>query len=140
VDAVEFLHQQRICHGDIKDENILLDENNHVSLIDFGAAQELGITNNKHFKGTVQYQAPEVFSIHDYDNEKAECWSLGIVLYALLFKRMPFSSLQEIREGHVKCWNPKYVGGYKVCLGFLEKDPDIRCNIEQIKKQSWLIK
>lgn len=56
-------HRRKIVHGDIKLENILIDEKNHIFLVDFGSAVRVGVKPKKRklkFRGTPFYMAPEV--------------------------------------------------------------------------------
>ena len=58
-------HRKKIMHGDLKLENILIDEMNHIFLVDFGSAVKVSGKNylrKLKFKGTPYYMAPEVVS------------------------------------------------------------------------------
>jgi protein-serine/threonine kinase len=138
IDAVSHLHEVGIAHGDIKDENFLVDSNLQLYLIDFGSARPVGSTNPSIFKGTVQYAAPELFGKEHYDSVPADVWSLGIVLYILLFKRLPFCSLSE-----VKMIPPPYYSGqdkaFDLVQKLLEKNPKRRWTLEQAKLHPWLL-
>jgi serine/threonine protein kinase len=138
VEAVAYLHQLGIAHGDIKDENFLVDSNLHLYLIDFGSARPVGLTNPKIFKGTAQYAAPEVFGAQYYESVLADVWSLGIVLYILIFKRIPFCSLSEAKT----IPPPLYSGhdeAYDLINQMLQKDPTRRLSLDQVSTHRWLI-
>ena len=89
VNAVYYLHQNNIIHRDIKPENILIDKNNKLKLCDFGWAKELTLENRSTFCGTVEYMAPEIVGSENYDCG-VDIWSLGILMYELLFGHSPF--------------------------------------------------
>ena len=59
--AIKHLHQNKIVHRDIKDENVILDQDNNIQLIDFGSSAYIK-ENKKYdtFCGTIDYAAPEV--------------------------------------------------------------------------------
>nr|XP_051677657.1 serine/threonine-protein kinase MARK2-like [Oryctolagus cuniculus] len=91
--AVSYCHGQRVAHRDLKLGNLLLDTHLNVKLADFGLSLwlEQG-TLVRGFCGTPEYCAPEVFLGEDYDAVKADVWSLGVVLFAMLAATLPFHS------------------------------------------------
>ena len=91
VNAVYYLHNNNIIHRDIKPENILIGDNNLIKLCDFGWAKELTLENRSTFCGTVEYMAPEIVGSENYDYG-VDIWSLGILLYELLFGHSPFKA------------------------------------------------
>ena len=90
------MHENKICHRDIKMENVMLvdDKSFDVRLIDFGSAEEIRMTLDgkpKKFRdpsGSAYYMAPENI-LGRYD-EMVDVWSLGILLYQILTNRKPF--------------------------------------------------
>ena len=91
VNAVYYLHNNNIIHRDIKPENILIGKDNKVKLCDFGWAKELTLENRSTFCGTVEYMAPEIVGSENYDYS-VDIWSLGILLYELLYGHSPFKA------------------------------------------------
>jgi len=97
VKLVDHLH--RICqlsHLDLKLENFIVrQDTGQPVLIDFGMAEELTWLGET-VKGTNAYMAPEV-GYHNRHKEfqwksgPADMWSLGIILYALVFQRFPYA-------------------------------------------------
>uniref|UniRef100_A0A5F9DJY4 non-specific serine/threonine protein kinase n=1 Tax=Oryctolagus cuniculus TaxID=9986 RepID=A0A5F9DJY4_RABIT len=89
--AVSYCHGQRVAHRDLKLGNLLLDEHMTIKLADFGLSLRLERgTLVRGFWGTPKYCAPEVFLGEDYDAFKADVWSLGVVLFAMLEATVPF--------------------------------------------------
>ncbi|KAF9921969.1 hypothetical protein BGZ65_009938, partial [Modicella reniformis] len=88
VECVEYLNSRGICHRDIKDENIVIDNDFKVKLIDFGSAVIIPRPQGKlfdRFYGTINYASPEILKGEMYSAEAAEIWSLGILLYTILY-------------------------------------------------------
>ena len=89
--ALDFLHKNNMVYRDLKPENILLDSQGHVKLTDFGLSKIFENENDKAFTvcGTPQYLAPEILMKRGYD-KAVDWWSLGCVLYEMLYCRLPF--------------------------------------------------
>lgn len=85
------LHARNIVYRDLKPENILLDEKGNVCLTDFGMSR---IMDHKHFKsysivGSAEYLSPEIVSGNGH-SFSTDYWSLGILLFELLYGQPPF--------------------------------------------------
>ena len=89
--ALDFLHKNNMIYRDLKPENILLDSQGHIKLTDFGLSKIFENENDKAFTvcGTPQYLAPEILLKKGY-NKSVDWWSLGCVLYEMLYCRLPF--------------------------------------------------
>ncbi|KAM8898355.1 ribosomal protein S6 kinase-related protein [Spinachia spinachia] len=103
--ALGFLHDFGIIHRDVKMENILLTDNGHLRVADFGLSRRLE-RGGRAFTicGTIQYMAPEVLSGGPY-NHAADWWSLGILLFSLVTGKFPMppepdhcSMLRKVRS------------------------------------------
>ena len=88
--AINHCHAQRIIHGDIKPDNIMINANNKVRLIDFGLSKILAKrrTAKTEVCGTPYYMSPEV--IEGDFSMKSDIWSLGVILYTLVCGYLPF--------------------------------------------------
>lgn len=93
--AVEYIHGLGICHRDIKLENLLLSKHGGLKLCDFGFASMTlnGIVHGN--CGSYEYSAPEAIQCQEFDGFKADMWSCGVVIYALLARRLPFSNVSK---------------------------------------------
>ena len=90
---LQHLHERDIIYRDLKPENVVVDEEGYLNLIDFGTAKLVkGRTYT--IVGTPHYMAPEVILRKGY-GVAADYWSLGIVLFELLFERVPFADEEE---------------------------------------------
>ena len=92
VKAVGYCHARGISHGDIKLENVLLSKDGSAKLADFGfAKQSEFVCASEEFCGTLPYSAPEVIQGLEFNAKKADIWSMGVVLYVMLFGAFPYS-------------------------------------------------
>ena len=142
--AFDYIHKKNIFHRDIKLENILLTKNYEIKIIDFG----FGLYNprnylQKFFCGTPNYMAPEIIMKKEYDCQKADMWSLGILLYKLFCADFPFKGKDEkdlyrhIIKGKYKI--KEYVPDFiKIIIDkILRPKPYQRINCDQILQSHW---
>ena len=142
--AFDYIHKKNIFHRDIKLENILLTKNYEIKIIDFG----FGLYNprnylQKFFCGTPNYMAPEIIMKKEYDCQKADMWSLGILLYKLFCADFPFKGKDEkdlyrhIIKGKYKI--KEYVPDLiKIIIDkILRPKPYQRINCDQILQSHW---
>merc|ERR1711971_1069426 len=94
VQTVIDLEKLNVLHGDIKDENILIDtQTNEIKLIDFGAGNKLFEEKSYHtYHGTRVYAPPEWIKHKSYTASGLNVWSLGVLLYDLLTGDIPFKN------------------------------------------------
>jgi serine/threonine protein kinase len=93
--ALNFMHNRNILHRDVKPENVVFTGSGCPVLTDFGISfrEVHGVVPLcKDSSGTLQYLAPEVLTPHHRHSVQADFWSLGIVMYEILFGIRPFPS------------------------------------------------
>src|SRR5439155_18512246 len=126
-DALQYAHEQKVIHRDVKPENILLGRRNEVLLSDFGIAlvaqssryhSTQGIQD---LAGTIAYMAPEQIQSQSVPN--SDQYSLGIVVYEWLTGARPFQgSFTEIAVKQTMALPPS----------LREKVPDIPPAVEEV--------
>ncbi|CDW89902.1 protein kinase domain containing protein [Stylonychia lemnae] len=98
LNGLEYLHSKvEVAHLDLKLENILVSSSYSLKLCDFGFYEETNRKINKN-RGTHGYRAPETYiqSNEGYDGVKADFFSLGVILFIMIFGVPPFN--QATRE------------------------------------------
>jgi ABC-type branched-subunit amino acid transport system substrate-binding protein/streptogramin lyase/predicted Ser/Thr protein kinase len=89
--ALDAAHRRALVHRDVKPANVLLDEEGHAYLTDFGITKQLGgaSTDTGRVVGTLDYLAPEQIRGEPVD-ARTDCYALGCVLYECLAGKPPF--------------------------------------------------
>jgi hypothetical protein len=149
IEAMMHCHQRGIVHRDVKLENILMDKDGNIKLIDFGLCDFVNDVGNKtrfcvDSVGSPAYISPEILTGKPYDGFKADVWSCGVVLYALLFGCFPFSAsqykllvsgeplvVQFPESGVSKC-------AKALLRSMLKLQPDCRFSLEDIQEHDWM--
>ncbi|KAM4626561.1 striated muscle preferentially expressed protein kinase-like [Discoglossus pictus] len=96
--GLEYLHEQKILHLDIKPENIIVSYMNTVKIIDFGSAQSfnpLVLRQLEKRVGTLEYMSPEMLK-GDPIGAAADIWGIGVLTYIMLSGRSPFYELDPV--------------------------------------------
>ncbi|KAF5002279.1 hypothetical protein FGRMN_496 [Fusarium graminum] len=115
LDAIDYMHSRGVIHRDLKPENVLLDEQMHVKITDFGTAKLLkdpredplaapvsgapdpGQSEDSRaasFVGTAEYVSPELLT-HKNACKASDLWAFGCIIYQLLAGRPPFKGGSE---------------------------------------------
>lgn len=133
ISGVAFCHDSGVCHRDLKPENLLLadnEEHSTLKIADFGLSAIFSFTETdpsgnsadqpqlirrlRSVVGSPHYVAPEVLmdAGQGYDGAKADAWSIGIILYAMIAGNLPFGKdlLKCVRYDRFRKWsyNTKY--------------------------------
>ncbi|GAB5578239.1 serine/threonine-protein kinase BRSK1 isoform X1 [Prionailurus iriomotensis] len=146
ISALDFCHSHSICHRDLKPENLLLDEKNNIRIADFGMASlQVGDSLLETSCGSPHYACPEVIRGEKYDGRKADVWSCGVILFALLVGALPFDDdnlrqlLEKVKRGvfHMPHFIPPDC--QSLLRGMIEVDAARRLTLEHIQKHIWYI-
>ncbi|XP_077418881.1 serine/threonine-protein kinase BRSK2-like isoform X9 [Vanacampus margaritifer] len=146
ISALDFCHSHSICHRDLKPENLLLDEKNNIRIADFGMASlQVGESLLETSCGSPHYACPEVIRGEKYDGRKADAWSCGVILFALLVGALPFDDdnlrnlLEKVKLGvfHMPHFIPPEC--QNLLQGMIEVDASKRLTLEQIQKHTWYL-
>ncbi|KAG8519004.1 Serine/threonine-protein kinase SIK2, partial [Galemys pyrenaicus] len=144
--AVDYCHERKVVHRDLKAENLLLDNNMNIKIADFGFGNffksgELLAT----WCGSPPYAAPEVFEGQQYEGPQLDIWSMGVVLYVLVCGALPFDGptlpilRQRVLEGRFRI--PYFMS--EDCEHLIRRmlvlDPSKRLTIAQIKEHKWML-
>merc|ERR1711939_590014 len=86
--AFQYLHNQQYVYRDLKPENLLIDDQGHVKVTDFGFAKKV-VDRTFTLCGTPDYLAPEII-LGKGHGKGVDYWGLGVLLYEMLAGFPPF--------------------------------------------------
>lgn len=146
ISALDFCHCHSICHRDLKPENLLLDDKGNIKVADFGMAS-LQLANSllETSCGSPHYASPEVVRGEKYDGRRADVWSCGVILYALLVGALPFDDdnlrylLEKVKRGvfHIPHFVPAEC--QSLLRAMIEVDADKRITLTEVLRHPWVL-
>ena len=103
--AVHYAHERGVIHRDLKPANVLIDMEGHPQITDFGLAKMLDthsrLTKSDTIIGTPFYMAPEqTRGENERIGTQTDVWGLGVILYEMLTKKLPFVGRSSIELYH----------------------------------------
>ncbi|VDN06706.1 unnamed protein product [Thelazia callipaeda] len=142
--AVLYCHKHKVAHRDLKLENILLDVDNNAKIADFGLSNYFSDKNLLNtFCGSPLYASPEIINGTPYRGPEVDCWSLGILLYTLVYGSMPFDGrdfnrmVRQIKRGAY--FEPDTPSTASMLIrNMLRVNPERRADIDEIASHWWL--
>nr|XP_040025136.1 calcium/calmodulin-dependent protein kinase kinase 1b [Gasterosteus aculeatus aculeatus] len=148
--GIEYLHYHKIIHRDIKPSNLLLGDDGHVKIADFGVSNEFEGTDAllSSTAGTPAFMAPEMMSEHGrrFSGKALDIWAMGVTLYCFVFGRCPFydtcilSLHNKIKNKSVEFPETPLISKElkELIKRMLDKNPETRINIPEIKLHAWV--
>ncbi|XP_034402652.1 calcium/calmodulin-dependent protein kinase kinase 2 isoform X1 [Cyclopterus lumpus] len=148
--GIEYLHYQRIIHRDVKPSNLLVGEDGHIKIADFGVSNQFEgadalLTSTV---GTPAFLAPEALSEtrKNFSGKALDVWAMGVTLYCFVFGVCPFmderilSLHQKIKTQPVELPERADISDdlKDLLLKMLDKNPETRISIPQIKVHPWV--
>ncbi|XP_068446545.1 striated muscle preferentially expressed protein kinase isoform X2 [Clinocottus analis] len=97
--GVEYLHNRRVLHLDLKPDNIMVTNLNAVKIVDFGSAQSfnpLSLKRSDPGDGTLEYMAPEMVK-GEVVGPPSDIWTVGVVTFIMLSGRLPFEDKDPLQ-------------------------------------------
>jgi serine/threonine protein kinase len=152
VKGLQYIDKHKIMHRDIKPKNLLLTNNKKtIKICDFGFAKPKdGLTKCFTVCGSPLYMAPELFGNSNY-NDSIDIWSIGMILYEMLFGYHPFYKCKGIDELKEFVLNttidipPKYKSDNPIseeCIillkSLLERKESERISLKNLFNYKWL--
>lgn len=148
--GIGYLHYQKIIHRDIKPSNLLVGEDGHIKIADFGVSNQFEgadalLTSTV---GTPAFLAPEALSENrvNFSGKALDVWAMGVTLHCFLFGTCPFmderivSLHQKIRTQPLEFPElPDVSEDLRDLLSrMLEKNPERRISVPQMKVHPWV--
>ncbi|KAG5894236.1 hypothetical protein JTB14_007863 [Gonioctena quinquepunctata] len=149
VEAVDYCHEKGVVHRDIKCENMLMELGWNVKLSDFGFARgELKSKNgqiilSETYCGSYAYASPEILRGIPYQPQYADVWSMGVVLFAMVFGRLPFDDgnykelLKQVSNKVVFPKDSKVSSSCRALINQILSPLKSRIRISGIRRDPW---
>ncbi|KAL7833479.1 hypothetical protein AOLI_G00284390 [Acnodon oligacanthus] len=139
VEAANQCSKRGVLHCGVKGQNLLINiDTSEVKLIDFGCGDLIKTTPYNGYAGMLRYCPPEFLVQGSYDADPATVWSLGVLLFRMVYGHLPFASKFETMVGIFVFKD----GLSKECRNLiawcLEWLPSKRPSLQQVRQHEWL--
>merc|ERR1719230_1377984 len=145
--ALKYLHRHKVIHRDLKLGNLFLDADVRLKVGDFGLAAQLEHDGEKKRTvcGTPNYIAPEILEGKSGHSYEVDIWSLGVIVYAVLFGRPPFET-SEVKTTYRRIRHNQYTfpdamsvseNAKDLITRILRTDPRSRPSLDDIIGSPW---
>uniref|UniRef100_A0A8C4SAB2 non-specific serine/threonine protein kinase n=1 Tax=Erpetoichthys calabaricus TaxID=27687 RepID=A0A8C4SAB2_ERPCA len=139
VEAIQHCQERGVYHRDLKMSNFLIQCHScQIKLINFGCGSHLREGEYTSYRGTLKYAPPEWFVKQRFQAVPATVWSLGVVLYALIFGILPFATREETIKGKFRFPCEISTECLDLLLQCLSHRPKDRPTLRNILKHSWM--
>ncbi|KAL7792639.1 hypothetical protein V8C37DRAFT_380175 [Trichoderma ceciliae] len=140
ISAIAYCHSFNVCHRDLKPENILITADLQIKIADFGMAALHQTATHRLATacGSPHYAAPELLKNRQYRGDRADIWSMGVILFAMLSATLPFDDpdlrvmMGKTKRGQYEM--PKFLSpeAEDLIRRMLQVNPDHRITMKQI--------
>ncbi|SCO86643.1 related to protein kinase Gin4p [Fusarium oxysporum] len=140
ISAISYCHSFNICHRDLKPENILISADLQIKIADFGMAA-LHQTDTHQLAtacGSPHYAAPELLKNRQYRGDRADIWSMGVILFAMLSATLPFDDpdlrvmMARTKKGQYEMPSFLSLEAEDLIRRMLQVNPDRRITLKDI--------
>ncbi|EHK23941.1 uncharacterized protein TRIVIDRAFT_58043 [Trichoderma virens Gv29-8] len=140
ISAIAYCHSFNVCHRDLKPENILITADLQIKIADFGMAALHQTATHRLATacGSPHYAAPELLKNRQYRGDRADIWSMGVILYAMLSATLPFDDpdlrvmMNKTKKGQYKMPDFLSPEAENLIDRMLQVNPDHRITMKQI--------
>lgn len=146
--ALQYLHDRRILHRDLKTQNIFLTKTKMIKVGDLGIAKVLESSSDMATTliGTPYYMSPELFSNRPY-NHKSDVWALGCCIYEMVTLKHAFNAkdmnslVYKILKGKMPAMPEEYAEELcELIKSMLHQNPEKRPSVNRILRNSFIKK
>ena len=144
--GMQYIHNNGYAHRDLKCENLLIDKNYKLKISDFGFSTQISHKRCDTYCGSLAYAAPEVIDGKPYIATFSDIWSMGIVLYAMVIGKLPFTENElTAKKGTERNLNlnfPHIISDecINILYSILDSCPAQRIQLSKMQEHKWMIR
>ncbi|XP_068071731.1 serine/threonine-protein kinase pim-3 [Danio rerio] len=140
IQAVKFCAERGVFHGDIHAGNILVIQPRlELKLIDFGCARPITSEpfKSRDYGGAIVYTPPEILRDPTFFPNPAYVWTIGLILYEILHRRLAFTNTRSIIIGKLKTDLTLSSACLELISQCLVRHPEKRLQLHQVEEHQW---